>query len=615
MKNHSCFQPIIVLVLALLSFACTSSQHRAVLDSADSLMNARPDSALTLLNALLPDTNQMRKGDLMRFHLLRTNAENKCDTVLTARHAALMRRVCDYYDHKASPPWGDERGASRMLAHYLLGRCYSDMGEAPAALQEFHNAADAADTTDARVDYQLLGRIHGQAGSLFLEEEDYDDAILENLEVRRCASIVSDTVMYISAFEVLASIYETMGMVDSALCIRDKAAEMYREAGLRKKAARCIGSSIDNLVERGEIKKAKQYIDLFESESGLFDDDNNIMTGYEVYYYSKGLYLLKLGYNAEAEKQFRKLLFHSRGFNQWQAGYKGLRMFFQASGNKDSITKYSLLELQMSDSAYAHYSTESFQRIQSLYRYNRLERKAEASELKERKAENRLLVYLSVSLFLLFSLVTALSIIYHQRRKFKSRQDSLMEKQRLLQQAKDELEDLLMLKDFHMNDIAERMKIEKSAAELNLSKMAEEKIKQIENLKEQVGQLKKEVNRYRRNKRNIDLQQADIVKTFKEHVKQGSRPDYDEWRLLKSFFMDNMPDFFSQLQIHCENIKSNELELCMLVRLGFEVYEISILTNMPSTHISVMRRRLLKKIFNVENGGTKDFDRLINEIT
>ena len=82
-----------IVVLAMMLIACTSSQHRAVLssqhravlDSADSLMNARPDSALTLLNALLPDTDQMRKGDLMRFHLLRTNAENKCDTVLTAR--------------------------------------------------------------------------------------------------------------------------------------------------------------------------------------------------------------------------------------------------------------------------------------------------------------------------------------------------------------------------------------------------------------------------------------------------------------------------------------------------------------------------------------------------
>ena len=139
--RKSFFAPLaMIVVLAMMLIACTSSQHRAGLDSADSLMNARPDSALTLLNALLPDTDQMRKGDLMRFHLLRTNAENKCDTVLTARHAALMRRVCDYYDNRSSRRFANDR----ILAHYLLGRCYSDMGEAPAALQEFHNAADAA---------------------------------------------------------------------------------------------------------------------------------------------------------------------------------------------------------------------------------------------------------------------------------------------------------------------------------------------------------------------------------------------------------------------------------------------------------------------------------------
>ena len=129
-----------IVVLAMMLIASTSSQHRAGLDSADSLMNARPDSALTLLNALLPDTNQMRKRDLMRFHLLRTNAENKCDTVLTARHAALMRLVCDYYDNTTSTR---REANNRMLAHYLLGRCYDDMGEAPAALEEFHVAINS----------------------------------------------------------------------------------------------------------------------------------------------------------------------------------------------------------------------------------------------------------------------------------------------------------------------------------------------------------------------------------------------------------------------------------------------------------------------------------------
>ena len=112
MMRKPCSAPLaMIVVLAMMLFACTSPQRRAVLDSADSLMNARPDSALTLLNALLPDTTRMSKGDLMRFHLLRTNAQNKCDTVFRAEHAALMRRVCDYYDHKASPFWGDERGA------------------------------------------------------------------------------------------------------------------------------------------------------------------------------------------------------------------------------------------------------------------------------------------------------------------------------------------------------------------------------------------------------------------------------------------------------------------------------------------------------------------------
>ena len=109
------------------------------LGGVDSLINSRPDSALTLLNGITRDTAKMSRRDLMRYYLLRTNAENKCDTVLTARHAALMRRVCDYYDRHSSK----REANNRMLAHYLLGRCYDDMGEAPAALEEFHVAINS----------------------------------------------------------------------------------------------------------------------------------------------------------------------------------------------------------------------------------------------------------------------------------------------------------------------------------------------------------------------------------------------------------------------------------------------------------------------------------------
>ena len=110
--------------------ACHNPSPLERLGGIDTLINSRPDSALTLLNSIAHDTAKMSRRDLMRYYLLRTNAENKCDTVLTARHAALMLRVCDYYDRQFPSPFGEGLGVKpgAMLAYYLLGRCYSDMG-------------------------------------------------------------------------------------------------------------------------------------------------------------------------------------------------------------------------------------------------------------------------------------------------------------------------------------------------------------------------------------------------------------------------------------------------------------------------------------------------------
>ena len=78
-----------VIAVLLLLAACHNPSPLGRLGGVDSLVNSRPDSALTLLNSIARDTAEMSRRDLMRYYLLRTNAENKCDTVLTARHAAL----------------------------------------------------------------------------------------------------------------------------------------------------------------------------------------------------------------------------------------------------------------------------------------------------------------------------------------------------------------------------------------------------------------------------------------------------------------------------------------------------------------------------------------------
>jgi hypothetical protein len=54
-----------------------------------------------------------------------------------------------------------------MAAHYMLGRAYSDMGEAPHALQCFLDAVACADTTSLECDFKTLFRVYGQIAKIY----------------------------------------------------------------------------------------------------------------------------------------------------------------------------------------------------------------------------------------------------------------------------------------------------------------------------------------------------------------------------------------------------------------------------------------------------------------
>ena len=66
-----------------------------------------------------------------------------------------MLDVVDYYDHHGT-------ANERMRAYYLLGCVDRDLGEAPQALECYHDAVDCADTTAQDCDYKLLSRVYGQ---------------------------------------------------------------------------------------------------------------------------------------------------------------------------------------------------------------------------------------------------------------------------------------------------------------------------------------------------------------------------------------------------------------------------------------------------------------------
>lgn len=139
----------IIFVLLLLC-ACGNRDAQRMLDRAEAVMSDNPSEAITILDSIGDDG--LSRSQRMRRLLLLTNAQNKCDTVF--RSDSIQKLLVNYYANHGI-------ANEKMLAYYLLGRARYDIGEIPAALESFQDAASCADTLSSDCDYRLLSRVHG----------------------------------------------------------------------------------------------------------------------------------------------------------------------------------------------------------------------------------------------------------------------------------------------------------------------------------------------------------------------------------------------------------------------------------------------------------------------
>ena len=98
---------------------------------------------LLLFGCTGEDSSQMHEA------LMQTKAQNENFEPFTTD--STMLRVVDYYDSHGT-------ANEQMLAHYLLGCVYRDLGDAPRALECYHDAVNKADTTEADCDFQHIKR-------------------------------------------------------------------------------------------------------------------------------------------------------------------------------------------------------------------------------------------------------------------------------------------------------------------------------------------------------------------------------------------------------------------------------------------------------------------------
>ena len=152
---------IYISMIVVTLFGCNGRKITSQLEAVSKIADANPDSALIVLDEYSKQKDDWGKADRMHYELIRLKALNKSGVKI--KSDSIIKDVVTYFD-------GNGEHNEQMLAYYLLGRFYANIGEAPQALQTYYDAIDKADTLDSNCDYGTLAAIYGQMASIFHQQ-------------------------------------------------------------------------------------------------------------------------------------------------------------------------------------------------------------------------------------------------------------------------------------------------------------------------------------------------------------------------------------------------------------------------------------------------------------
>ena len=608
----------IVVTTVILAACVGGGKERAVLDIAQRIINERPDSALAILDSLEPSSQDFSRPTLRRWQLLRLMAQNKC---FKPFHSDSLQQVLvKYYDRYGT-------SNERMIAHSLLGRALSDMGQTPDAIRCCQNAMACADTTSIDCDWWNLSRI-----CLQLADECYISympmEMKEALMLSRSFALhASDTITSIIAYSRLSGVYELLEMSDSAVIVIREAARLFKNQGRDDWASQTLSLLIEEDVEKGNLEEAKQIVNYYEGYSGLFDDNHEIEKGREIYYYSKGIYYLGEGRSDSAEYVFRKLLCSAKDINATHAAHLGLRKKFFLTGPKDSLVKYATLSESSNDTLYLEHYKANIQQLQKHFNFSRHVENEQRLLLSNERKDKALLVII----FSFIVIILVLLAFYHKKRK--KREATLKEYRKDL----DHIHQLKMemAKLIHNNE----------ATAVNLSCESVMQQNDIEDIKRYTHELREKLEESRRltseaisskdkeirrltakhekydkffeNKTRDDIvkaiQKSDVVQQFKFDVAHPLHiPTTEDWDKLDQIFHEVHPNFPTTLQ-DTYHLSTKEYRICQLVFAGISPKGIAILMGFNKSNASNIRKRLLAKMTG-KDGKASEFDQFLLSI-
>jgi len=575
----------IVGVLLLLLAACTGDREvRAVLERADAVMESCPDSAYAELQSLfdgketslLPfgETREgLSRSDRAYALLLLADATNKLCKQMPSD--TVFQEVVDYYDRHGN-------ANQRMKAYYLMGCIYRDRHEAPMALQWYLDAVEQADTLAADCDYLTLLSVYGQMADVYHSQVMPIEEISAYNQYSRCAAKINNTYEYIRGIELQLNAYNLLSDTAKILTLTDSVHDLYLQAGMPQAAASVYTPAIYLYIVKRDYPKAKQLMDIFEQQSGLFDEEGNIEPHREGYYLSKGQYYQGINQFDSAVYYYRRV----QQYGYYMMAYNGLYSVYWQQQMMDSVVKYSLLYRQsLKDNAKTQ-QQEAMVMVKALYDYNRQQKIANEKEIELIRRTN-LFIYIIIGVVLL----AALYSVWYIRNK-RAAKEAMRKKEQLYADTLHSAKALLASKEKELEELTQR----------NLSLEERESIlrQEIADAKTRIKVLESSTPMQEllpHNQEEEMLADPVVVKFHQSaySIEKTQRLTQDDWDELSQLVENRLPRLYASIANN-ERLTPEKKMIVFLVRLKFKNSEIMNLLGLPKPQMITNRITKLNQL-------------------
>lgn len=505
------------------------------LERADSLCLIKPKAAVSMLDSLEGVVQGESEGILRWWQLSTIKAQDKADLPLITD--SIIKEVVAYFDDKGP-------AEKKVEAHYYLGRTYVELHNRPQAVIEFLATIDFSEEMGIP-NPPIMANACSQLAGIYLMQRDPKAA----LEVVKKGYKVAQDYGFMDPIYVMdvATCYKRAGDLPSTWLYYQKALKMMRDENSFEMYSEMIMEILYHYASRGDRKQASECFQILES----LPEDNRPKS----YFLGKAGYFEFFGPIDSAIYYYKEDLLAFDGYVKRRDTSRALMELYRRKGDYAEAIRYAMIYAEASDSVRSQLRMEQTRDANNEYKYRRdMEAEAKAyREASEARFWRSAAIGASVIVLLAITLMYLLRLRRMDRKLWHREQVILQHVEAIRQRDAD-----IRQKDATISD--KELEVERLIRHL-LSSAAKE-------------------------------QSPDIISHFlnvaagRERIKQER-----EWDELAAAIEALYPQFITSVHERWPLIKTDELQIVCLMKIGLDTPQVMNVTELPKTTVYRKVRR------------------------